>query len=189
VDYKIVKEENSETVYDFLRKATLNQPRKAITTDLHFAYRKPIQDLGFKHQLCEFHTKQNINKYLYNYVKDNNITKKTHKEFKKYLKEVYQIYEADNRFEVLDILDNLSGRREEFPDVINEIIDKKIRPYSRYLTMFLEDGFIERTSNWIERIFGDLAPKSLKNNFKTLRGFLARLDLKLERWDSRNAFL
>ena len=99
---------------------------------------------------------------MYNYVKDNNITKKTHKEFKKYLKEVYQIYEADNRFEVLDILDNLSSRHNEFPDVINEIIDKKIRPYSRYLTMFLEDGFIERTSNWIERIFGDLAPKYLK---------------------------
>ncbi|MBR0472219.1 MAG: hypothetical protein IJI98_05925, partial [Methanosphaera sp.] len=65
------------------------------------------------------------------------------------LEEVYQIYEADNRFEVLDILDNLSGRREEFPDVINEIIDKKIRPYSRYLCMFLDDSFIELTSNWI----------------------------------------
>ncbi|WP_323736288.1 hypothetical protein PXD04_10455 [Methanosphaera sp. ISO3-F5] len=189
VDYKIVEEENSTEVYNFLRNATLNQPRKAITTDLHIAYRKPIQDLGFKHQFCEFHTKQNINKYLYNHVKENNISKKTHKEYKKYLEEIYQIYESNNRFEVLDILDNLSGRREEFPDVINEIIDKKIRPYSRYLTMFLEDSFIERTSNWIERIFGDLAPKSLKNKFKTLRGFLSRLNLKLERWDSRNAFL
>ena len=105
------------------------------------------------------------------------------------MEEVYQIYEAENRFEVLDIFDNIFSRLEEFPDVINEIFDKKIRPYSRYLTMFLEDSFIERTSNWIERIFGDLAPKSLKNKFKTLRGFLSRLNLKLERWDSRNAFL
>ena len=56
---------------------------KAITTDLHIAYRKPIQDLGFKHQFCEFHTKQNINKYLYNHVKENNIKKETHKEYKK----------------------------------------------------------------------------------------------------------
>ena len=52
VDYKIVKEENSTEVYNFLRNATLNQPRKAITTDLHIAYRKPIQDLAFKHQFC-----------------------------------------------------------------------------------------------------------------------------------------
>ena len=187
VDYKIVEEENSKTVYDFLRKATHNQPRKAITTDLHFAYRKPIQDLGFKHQFCEFHTKQNINKYIYDYVKNNKLTKKEHKEYKKYLKEVYKIYNAKDRFEVLDIINKLSCNCDKFPNVINEVIDKKIRPYSAYLTMFLEDDFIERTSNWIERIFGDLAPKYLKNKFKTLRGFLSRLNLKLERWDRRNA--
>ena len=53
--------------------------------------------------------------------------------------------------------------------------------------MYLEDKNIARTSNWIERIFGDLAPKYLKNKFKTLRGFLSRVNLKLERWDRRNA--
>ena len=187
VDYKIVEEENSKTVYDFLREATRNQPRKSITTDLHFAYRKPIQDLGFKHQFCEFHTKQNINKYISDYVKKNNITEKEHKEYKKYLEEVYKIYGAKDRFEVLDIINNLYCKRDDFPTVINEIIDKKIRPCSFYLTMFLEDSNIARTSNWIERIFGDLAPKYLKNKFKTLRGFLSRVNLKLERWDCRNA--
>ena len=101
---------------------------KAITTDLHIAYRKPIQDLEFKHQFCEFHAKQNINKNLYNHVKENNIKKRPIRNIKKYLKEIYQIYEAENRFEVLDILDNIFSRREEFPDVINEIVDKKIRP-------------------------------------------------------------
>lgn len=187
VDYKIVKAENSKTVYNFLREATRNQPRKAITTDLHFAYRKPIQDLGFKHQFCEFHAKQNINKYIYDYVKNNKLTKKEHKAYKNYLKEIYSIYDAENRFEVLDILNNLYLKRDKFPTVINEVLDKKIRPYSSYLTMFLEDSYIARTSNWIERIFGDLAPKYLKNKFKTLRGFLSRLNLKLERWDCRNA--
>lgn len=54
--------------------------------------------------------------------------------------------------------------------------------------MFLEDDHIARTSNWIERIFGDLAPKYLKNKFKTLKGFLSRLNLKLERWDRRMQF-
>lgn len=68
VDYKIVEHETSEEVYKFLHDATLNQPRIAITTDLHNAYRKPIQDLGFQHQFCEFHIKQNINKYIYDYV-------------------------------------------------------------------------------------------------------------------------
>ena len=82
VDYKIVEEENSKTVYDFLREATRNQPRKSITTDLHFAYRKPIQDLGFKHQFCEFHAKQVINKYIYDYVKRINSQKRNIKNIK-----------------------------------------------------------------------------------------------------------
>ena len=187
VDYKIIEDENSDEVYKFLREATRNQPCKAITTDLHIAYRKPIQDLGFKHQFCQFHAKQNINKYLYNYVKDNKISKKMHKKYKSYLKEIYEIYDAENRFEVLDFLNNLRLRRDEFPDVINDIIDKKIVPFSSYLTMYLEDDFIARTSNWVERIFEDLAPKYLKNKFKTLRGFLSRVSLKLGRWDRRNA--
>lgn len=187
VDYKIVKEENSEEVYKFLREATRNQPRIAITTDLHIAYRKPIQELGFKHQFCEFHTKQNINRYLYDYVKENNISKKEQKEFKKYLQEVYKIYESEDRFEVLDIINKLRMKHDEFPEVINNILDKKIVPFSSYLTKFLEDDYIARTSNWIERIFEDIAPKHLKNKFKTLRGFLSRVTLKIERWDQRNA--
>ena len=103
------------------------------------------------------------------------------------MEEVYKIYDAKNRFEVLDIIEKLDLKRDKFPKVINEVIDKKIRPYSAFLTRFIENSHIIRTSNWIERIFGDLAPKHLKNNFKTLHGFLSRINMRLERWDRRNA--
>ena len=45
----------------------------------------------------------------------------------------------------------------------------------------------ESTINIIERIFEDLAPKHVKKYYKTLKGFLSRFNLKLKRWDERNA--
>lgn len=56
---KIVEHETPKEVYTFLEEATHAQPRIAITSDLKGTYKKPIRDLGFKHQYCEFHTKKN----------------------------------------------------------------------------------------------------------------------------------
>ncbi|MBR3213744.1 MAG: hypothetical protein IKF79_04415, partial [Methanosphaera sp.] len=64
---------------------------------------------------------------------------------------------------------------------------EKLAPYYKNLTYFLENTKIESTSNIIERIFEDLAPKHVKKYYKTLKGFLSRFNLKLKRWDERNA--
>ena len=62
VAYKLVEEETEEVVYDFLREATCNHPRNAITTDLKIEYRKPIAQLKFKHQFLHISFKTEYSK-------------------------------------------------------------------------------------------------------------------------------
>ncbi len=50
--------EDKKTVEKFLRESTVNKNKKAITTDLDKKYSLIISKLGFKHQLCIFHTKK-----------------------------------------------------------------------------------------------------------------------------------
>lgn len=187
ISYQLVEKESEEVIYDFIRKSTFNQPRKAITTDLKIEYRKPINKLGFKHQFCKFHAKQNINKYIYNYIKNHNQTENDKKEYKTYLKEIYEIFQAKSQTEVLDMINKLIEKISEYPEVIQEIIQKKIIPYSKYLTIYIEDWKIEETSNLIERIFGHTFCKHIKNNYKTIKGLLKRFNIKIRRWDERNA--
>ena len=150
-------------------------------------YRKPIAKLGFEHQFCIFHAKKIIQRYIRDYVKDNNLPEEKIREYYTYLKEVYAIFYAESRLEVLEIVEDLQKRSDEFPEVINEIIKKKIQPYSAYLTRYVEDSFIEKTSNMVEGIFADTFPKSIKNNYLTVNGFLSRFNIKYERWEQRNA--
>ena len=187
VAYKVVEHETEEEVYEFLREATRNQPRIAITTDLKKEYLKPISDLKFKHQFCLFHFKKNINTYIYNYVKNNNLSDEKKKEFKSYLRKIYEIFNSKDMTEVYQIVNKLNKDKHEFPQVIREILDKKVLSYLKYLTRFIEDFKINNTSNIIERIFEDIAPKHVKKKYKTLKGFLSRFNIKLRRWDQRNA--
>lgn len=50
--------EDENTVEKFLRESTVNKNKIAITTDLDKKYASIIPKLGFKHQLCIFHTKK-----------------------------------------------------------------------------------------------------------------------------------
>ena len=50
--------EDETTVEKFLRESTANKNKIAITTDLDKKYTSIIPKLGFKHQLCIFHTKK-----------------------------------------------------------------------------------------------------------------------------------
>jgi hypothetical protein len=129
---------------------------------------------------------KNIQRYIRDYVKENNLSDKKIGEYYKYLKEIYKIFYVDSRFKVFGIIEDLKKRSKEFPRVINEIINKKIQPYSAYFTRYLEDSSIEKTSNMIEGIFSNTFPKSIKNNYLTEDGFLSRFNIKFERWEQRN---
>lgn len=178
---------HKEEVRKFLEEATRNQDRNAITTDLKPEYRKPINDLKFKHQFCKFHFKQNNNKIIRDYVKENNLPKEKIKEFKSYLSKLYEIYNVETQDEVYFVIEKLREDKKDFPQVIQDIFDNKLAHYFKNLTYFLDDPKIESTSNLVERIFEDLAPKHIKKGYKTLKGFLSRFNLKLRRWDERDA--
>ena len=187
VAYKIVEEETEEEVYKFLREATLNQPRKGITTDLKKEYRRPIDKLGFEHQFCLFHFKKTINRKIRKYAKKHNLTGEKIKEIKSFLPELYSVFQLENMDEVQKKFDNLRKDIKKFPQIIQDILNENFLPYGKNLTKFIANSDIEPTTNSIERIFEDLSPKYIKKKFKTVRGFLSRFNLKLKRWDSRNA--
>lgn len=187
VSYKIVEKETEEEVYNFLREATRNQPRKGITTDLKHEYRRPIDRLNFEHQFCLFHFKENVNRKISDYVKNNNLPEEKIKEYKSYLPELYCVFDMEDMNEVQKIFDKLREDIKKFPKIIQDIIQNDFLPYGKNLTKFIADFKIESTSNSIERLFEDLAPKHIKTKFKTALGFLSRFDMKLRRWDSRNA--
>ena len=54
----IYDNKDETTVEKFLRESTINKNKIAITTDLNKKYASIIPKLGFKHQLCIFHTKK-----------------------------------------------------------------------------------------------------------------------------------
>lgn len=186
VAYKIVEEETEEVIYDFLREATRNQDRIAITTDLKQEYRKPISDLKFTHQFCVFHAKKSYNTFIRKYVKDNGLPEEKIDEYKGYLPEICEFFYAESREEVLKIVNNLMKNLNKFPEVIQQIIKDKIRPNSGYLTRYIEDLDIDPTSNTIERIFEHTMGKRIKNKYKTVKGFMKRFNIKVSRWEERN---
>lgn len=188
VSYKLVESETKEEIYNFIRDATKNMNRIAITTDLKEEYRKPLNDLGFKHQFCMFHAKKNIKKQIWDYVKENNLSDSKYEEFKSYLREIYKIYNVKTQDEVAGVVNDLIERSEEFPEIINQIINEHIQPYYKNLTYFIEDSEIEATSNLIERLFKDIFDKSIKNNYRTINGALNRFNIRFERWDYRNSY-
>ncbi len=72
-------------------------------------------------------------------------------------------------------LQSLIYRKNEFHEVIYEIIRKSIVPRYKSFIYHLKDNRIERTSNKIENAFQKTMPKSRKRTFKTVRGLLKRI--------------
>jgi hypothetical protein len=88
------------------------------------------------------------------------------------LREIFHswtIDEAKNKFNhIIQILDSL-------PDFLRKFIEKKVLTDFDKLVMFLEDGFIHKTSNCCERYFSKTLPKQNKTRFKTPKGVLSYL--------------
>ena len=98
--------------------------RIAITTDLKKEYQWLINDLKFKHRFCLFHFKKSINNHIYNTSKII-IFFTEKKKSKSYLPRIYEVFEAKNIKEVYNIVDKLKKDKNEFPQVIKDILDKK----------------------------------------------------------------
>ena len=162
VSIDLYPNESEKNIKHFLTKSTRNQKKIAVTTDLKLEYRRPITKLGFKHQFCKFHTKQKINRYIKNYIKQNKLTKKEEKEIKKIKKEIFKIWDKNNIKKSKKVLKKIIKENKEYKEIIIPLLRDFIYPYFKNLTYYFENENIESTSNKIENLFQKVFPKSIK---------------------------
>ena len=167
--------EDETTVEKFLKESTANKNKKAITTDLDSKYPQIIKKLGFKHQLCIFHTKKSLNNQLKVFKDKFHLSEEEFEECHQQLKMIKDLFDLDNYDEAEKELQSLIFRKDEFHPVIYEIIRKSISPRYKSFIHHLKDKRIEKTSNKIENAFQKTMPKSRKRIFKTTRGVLKRI--------------
>ena len=96
-------------------------------------------------------------------------------ECKNQLEMVKNLFDLDDYDGAEKSLQSLIYRKNEFHEVIYEIIRKSIVPRYKSFIYHLKDNRIERTSNKIENAFQKTMPKSRKRTFKTVRGLLKRI--------------
>ena len=167
--------EDETTVEKFLRESTVNKNKVAITTDLDKKYASIISKLGFKHQLCIFHTKKSLNKQLKTFKDRNHISDEEYQECHKQLKMIKDLFDLNDYNEFKKEVHSLINSKDDFHPVIYKIIRKSIFPRYKSFIHHLKDKRIEKTSNKIENAFQKTMPKSRKRTFKTKRGVLKRI--------------
>lgn len=110
--------EDETTVEKFLRESTVNKNKVAITTDLDKKYVSIISKLGFKHQLCIFHTKKSLNKQLKTFKDKNRIFDEEYQECHKQLKMIKDLFDLNDYDEFKNEVQYLIYRKEDFHPVI-----------------------------------------------------------------------
>ena len=186
VNLKMFSSEKKEEIYEFLRESTLNQPRKAITTDLKKDYGRPIDELMMDHQLCHFHLQQKINKDLRNFITQNKLDDDEKKELYQQKNRINSIINAQTLEESKIIIEDILKDEKNYYDPIIKICKNTIQPYLKNIKQNIEDLKIERTNNLIENIFQKIFPKDKKRKMKTFKGAEARANLTLAFWDFKN---
>lgn len=186
INVELASNESSTTIYNFLRKSTMNQPRISITTDLKKEYRRPIDRLGFKHQYCHFHTQQKINRDITNYISQTNLSEESKNKIyteKEIITDILNTNSFDKSYKKIYQILNKSER---YSEIIVRILKKFILPSLRNLTYYLDNNMIEKTSNKIENIFQKIFSKHDKKIMKSEEGIIQRVYLKIEFWDYDN---
>ena len=95
----------------FLRESTANKNKIAITTDLDKKYASIIPKLGFKHQLCIFHTKKSLNKQLKTFKDKNRISDEEYQERHKQLKMIKDLFDLNDIDEFKNEVQSLIYRK------------------------------------------------------------------------------
>lgn len=183
---EIVPKRTPEAIKTFIQESTNNQPLIAITTDHFREYKKIMDELKVKHQLCIFHLFKMIGNKLYKTLK----SKKTPKRSKiniclyfTYIKETFRTYNektAEKR------LKNLLDKFKNIPYVLRQFIENKIIPDFQRLTHFMRDPMIQRTSNSVENYYRQTDPEQIKTRYKTNNGILSYLNQKMKKWTQKH---
>jgi transposase-like protein len=186
VSVKLVKSEDSKTIYQFLHESLRNQEKISIGTDLKHEYREAIDKLKVKQHFCKFHVKQNINKRFRDYFDKNQLEKEEFNELIDLKKHIFKILDAKNLNDAKNLRNQLLDKKYSKNNFTIKIVDKFIIPYFQKLTTHLENTNIPSTNNKIENIFQKVFPKHIKRTMKIEQGLLRRFMLKLNHWNIKN---
>ena len=185
---EIYSKENSKNIRKFLWENTRNKNKIAITSDLDEKYKPIIEELGFKHQWCLFHTLKNFNKIIKKHIQENKLNIEEINKIRKEKLELFALFNNESfknaRNEFNKILDKIN----DYSKVIQSIITGSLMPYFKTFFAFLEDENIERTSNKLENIFQKTFPKSVKKLMKIKTGAMSRINIRKEIKNQKNLF-
>ena len=179
VSIKLVKSEDSKTIYNFLKESLRNQKKISIGTDLKHEYREAIDKLHVKHHFCKFHVKQAMNKRFKDYFDKNPISEEEKDLLSNLKQDIYKILDAEDLDSAKKLRDELIDKKYPKNKFTNKIIWKFVIPYFKKLTTHLENRNIPSTNNKIENIFQKVFPKHIKRTMKIELGLLTRFMLKL----------
>jgi hypothetical protein len=182
VNEKIAPDKGYTTILQFIQESTKNKPLKSITTDHVPEYKNIMDELNIKHQLCIFHLYKMIGDKLYILLRSKKTSEDEKTRLTLYFKEIREIFDTTNYETSLNLLDKLLSNLDDIPTFLRRFIIKKILPNFNRLTQSMRDHKIARTSNQIENYNRQTLPKAYKRKYKTIKGLINYLKLKMEKW-------
>jgi transposase-like protein len=185
VNEKISPDKKYTTIIQFIRESTKNKPLIAITTDHVPEYKNIMDELKVKHQLCIFHFYKMINDKLHILLRSKKTSEDEKTRLKLYFKEIREIFDTTDYETSLNLLDKLLSNLDDIPTFLRRFILKKILPNFNRLTQSMRDNKIARTSNQIENYYRQTLPKAYKRKYKTIKGLLNYLKLKMQNWTQK----
>jgi hypothetical protein len=105
---------------------------------------------------------------------------------KLYYKEIREIFDTTDYYTSSNLLDELLSNLDDIPRFLQRFITKKILPNLNRLTQFMHNPNIARTSNCIENYYRQTLPKADKKKYKTIKGLINYLKLKMEKWTQKH---
>ncbi|NPV51695.1 MAG: hypothetical protein HPY60_10955 [Candidatus Methanofastidiosum sp.] len=185
---EIYSKENSKNIKEFLEQNTMNKKTIAITTDLDGKYKPIIEELGFKHQWCNFHALKVFKKIITKYIKENELTDDEIDKIQKEKLELFSLFDFKSFTSAKNEFKKILNKIKDYSKVIQSIIYDYFMPYFKTLFAFLEDGNIERTTSILENVFQKTFPKSVKRLMKIKKGVMSRINIRIDIRNQRKLF-
>jgi transposase-like protein len=183
---EIVSKRTTETIKRFIEKSTRKQPLIAITTDHFRRYKRIMDKLGVKHQLCIFHLFQMIGRAVYKILKSKKASKRDKISLCLYFTEIKEIFRTYDEETAINRLEKLLKKFSDIPRILQRYITKKIIPDFTRLTHYMRDPLISRTSNPVENYYRQTEPEQIKTKYKTNKGILSYLTRKMKKWTQKH---
>jgi transposase-like protein len=186
VSEKIASDKGYNTIKQFIQESIKNKPLIAITTDHVPEYKNIMDELNVKHQLCIFHFYKMISDKLYKPLRSKKTSEEEKYKLTKYYKEIRKIFDSTNYKTATKYLEELLKCFDDIPRLLQRFITKNVLPNLNRLTQFMHNPNIARTSNYIENYYRQTLPKAYKKKYKTIKGLINYLQLKMQKWTTKH---